>query len=102
MGITITFATTYAVTTHATSSRVAPRFPIICGRATFTMDVSISSINDAMMTVIVMIHLRAPTSVMTRRGRLSVDADDRVDTHSGAERPVRVGRIGEHDLDRDA
>jgi hypothetical protein len=39
----MTLATMYPVLTHATSSSVAPRFPIMCGIATFTMLVSTSS-----------------------------------------------------------
>src|SRR5262245_21721554 len=106
--MTITLATTYAVTTHATSSSVARRLPIIWGRATLTMEVSISSISDAMMTVIALIHLRAPVSLMRppEGGRgspaRSIRRHDRVHAHAGPQRAIGVRPAREHDLDGDA
>src|SRR6201996_5123227 len=64
IGNIITFATAYPVTTQATSSRVAPRLPCITGRDTFTIVVSISSSNEATITVIVMIHFLKPVSAI--------------------------------------
>lgn len=49
-GSTITLATMYPVLTQAISSSVAPRFPIMCGMATFTMLVSTSSSTLARVT----------------------------------------------------
>jgi hypothetical protein len=46
----MTLATMYPVLTQATSSRVAPRFPIMWGIATFTMLVSTSSSTLARVT----------------------------------------------------
>ena len=40
--------------TQETSSTVAPRFPIMCGIATFTMDVSMTCIMDASDTAAAM------------------------------------------------
>src|SRR5438270_1122716 len=58
MGRMITFATMYPVETQAIWSSVAPRFPIMCGIATFTMLVSSSSSTDASETVIAMRYLK--------------------------------------------
>src|SRR3989442_6215740 len=58
MGNTITFATMYPVDTQAIWSSVAPRFPIMCGIATFTMLVSSSSNTDASDTVIAIRYLK--------------------------------------------
>src|SRR6266576_3770372 len=54
----ITLATMYPVDTQAISSSVAPRFPIMCGIATFTMLVSSSSSTDASDTVIAIRYLK--------------------------------------------
>ena len=54
IGITMTFAMMYPVDTHEISSSVAPRFPIMCGMATFTIDVSISSSTAASVTAMAM------------------------------------------------
>jgi hypothetical protein len=43
IGKTTTFERMYPVATHPISSRVAPKFPPICGRATLTMVVSSTS-----------------------------------------------------------
>src|SRR6266850_7087223 len=58
MGRTITFATMYPVETHAIWSSVAPRFPIMCGIATFTMLVSSSSSTEASDTVMAIRYLK--------------------------------------------
>ena len=55
----MTLAMMYAVDTHAISSSVAPRFPIMCGIATLTIDVSISSSIAAIVTVAAMMYLCA-------------------------------------------
>src|ERR1700704_688321 len=57
--MTMTLAMMYDVDTQAISSRVAPRFPIMCGIATLTMDVSISSSIAAIVTVKAMMYLCA-------------------------------------------
>ena len=64
MGRIITLATVYEVTTQPTSSRVAPRLPIIWGIDTLTIVVSINSSNAASITVKVTIHFLAPVSTM--------------------------------------
>jgi len=56
-GITITLAMMYPVDTQAISSSVAPRFPIMCGIATLTIDVSISSSIAASVTEIAIRYL---------------------------------------------
>src|SRR3954467_5463687 len=55
----MTLAMMYDVDTHAISSSVAPRFPIMCGMATLTIEVSISSSIAAMVTVAAMMYLWA-------------------------------------------
>ncbi|WP_238381896.1 hypothetical protein [Mucilaginibacter pedocola] len=60
----ITLATLYPVTTQAVSVMVAPRFPCIWGIETLTIVVSINSNNDAVTTVMVMIHFLKPVSAM--------------------------------------
>ena len=57
--MTMTLAMMYEVETQAISSSVAPRFPIMCGIATLTIDVSISSSIAAMVTVAAMTYLCA-------------------------------------------
>src|ERR1035437_2234721 len=57
IGITMTFATMYPVETHEISSSVAPRFPIMWGIATFTIDVSMSSSIAAIVTAMPMRYL---------------------------------------------
>ena len=57
IGMTMTFAMMYPVDTHEISSSVAPRFPIMWGIATFTMDVSISSSTAASVTAMAMRYL---------------------------------------------
>ncbi len=57
IGSTITLATMYPVETQAIWSSVAPRFPIMCGIATFTILVSNSSSTDASDTVMAMMYL---------------------------------------------
>ena len=46
----ITLAMMYDVDTHAISSSVAPSVPIMCGMATFTIDVSTNSNTAANVT----------------------------------------------------
>src|ERR1019366_8408577 len=90
--------------TQATSSSVAPRFPLMSLSATFTIDVSISSMIAAEITVNVMISLRSPCSAMAvpPEARHSVgDPDDRVHAHAGAQRVGGVGRLREGDLHGD-
>ena len=55
--MTMTLAMMYEVDTQAISSSVAPRFPIMCGMATLTIDVSISSSIAAIVTVAAMMYL---------------------------------------------
>src|SRR3954464_2593120 len=55
--MTMTFAMIYPVDTHEISSSVAPRFPIMCGIATFTIDVSMSSSTAASVTAMAMRYL---------------------------------------------
>src|SRR3954467_3438979 len=55
----MTLAMMYAVDTQAISSSVAPRFPIMCGMATLTIEVSISSSIAAIVTVAAMMYLWA-------------------------------------------
>ena len=50
----MTLAMMYDVDTHAISSSVAPSVPIMCGIATFTIDVSTSSSTAASVTAIAM------------------------------------------------
>src|SRR5689334_8591379 len=57
--MTMTLAMMYAVDTQAISSSVAPRFPIMCGMATLTIEVSINSSIAAMVTVAAMMYLWA-------------------------------------------
>src|SRR3954447_19540761 len=57
--MTMTLAMIYEVDTQAISSSVAPRFPIMWGIATLTIDVSISSSIAAIVTVAAMMHLWA-------------------------------------------
>src|SRR6185503_20215688 len=57
--MTMTLAMIYAVETQAISSSVAPRFPIMCGMATLTIEVSISSSIAAIVTVAAMMYLCA-------------------------------------------
>src|SRR3954469_14166211 len=101
----MTLAPPYPGTTQAISSSVAPRFPIIWGRATLTIEVSISSITEARMTVIVISHLLAPCwgicAFLFFLGR-SVEVDGDVDVHPHPQRMAGVRRLGEHDLHRDA
>src|ERR1700722_3604884 len=47
IGKTIALETRYEVSTHVLSSLLAPRFPAICGSATFAMLVSSTSIKAA-------------------------------------------------------
>ena len=49
-GMTITLARMYPVDTQAISSRLAPRFPIMSGSATLTIDESITCISAASTT----------------------------------------------------
>src|SRR5580692_3875305 len=63
----ITLATAYPVTIQLASSRVAPRLPMILGRATLTIVVSINSSSAARITVMVMIHLLKPCSAITNK-----------------------------------
>src|SRR5690242_12786047 len=55
--MTMTFAMMYPVETHEISSIVAPRFPIMCGIATLTIDVSMSSSTAASVTAMAMRYL---------------------------------------------
>src|SRR3981189_1350398 len=55
--MTMTLAMMYEVETHEISSSVAPRFPIMWGIATFTMEVSISSSTAASVTAIAIRYL---------------------------------------------
>src|SRR5260221_11364215 len=66
----ITLAMAYAVTTHEVSSIVAPRFPLISLKATFTIEISISSMMAAEMTVTTMIARVKPV------GKFDDDCDD--------------------------
>src|SRR5258707_7024422 len=66
----ITLAMAYAVTTHEVSSIVAPRFPLISLKATFTMEISINSMMAAEMTVTTMIARVKPV------GKFDDDGDD--------------------------
>src|SRR6267378_8141805 len=59
IGMTMTLAMMYDVDTQAISSSVAPRFPIMCGMATLTIEVSISSSIAAIVTVAAMMYLCA-------------------------------------------
>jgi hypothetical protein len=56
-GMTMTDARMYPVETQAISSREAPRFPIMCGIATFTMDESMICMIDAVTTANAMMYL---------------------------------------------
>ena len=56
MGSTIAFATNYVVNTHGPWFRLAPRFPEMCGRATFAMLVSRTSMKAAMATTTAINH----------------------------------------------
>src|SRR6476661_757241 len=49
-GMTITLARMYPVETQAISSRLAPRFPIMSGSATLTIELSITCISAASTT----------------------------------------------------
>src|SRR5271170_7918938 len=55
-GRMIALATRYAVSTQVASSCVAPRPPAMCGRATFAIEESSTSMNVASVTVMAMIH----------------------------------------------
>src|SRR5271168_3849688 len=55
-GRMIALATRYAVSTHVASSCVAPRPPAMCGRATFAIEESSTSMNVASVTVMATIH----------------------------------------------
>src|SRR5215216_6760101 len=57
IGITMTFAMMYPVDTHEISSIVAPRFPIMWGMATLTIDVSMSSSTAANVTAMAIRYL---------------------------------------------
>src|SRR5271155_5116071 len=50
IGSTTAFDTRYAVSTHVLSSWLAPRLPAMCGNATLAIEVSSTSINDAIAT----------------------------------------------------
>jgi hypothetical protein len=63
----ITLATAYPVTIQFASSRVAPRLPMILGRATLTIVVSINSSSAAVITVKVMIHFLKPCSAIKKK-----------------------------------
>ena len=63
----MTFAIAYDVTTQATSSSVAPRLPLMSVSATFTIEVSISSIIAAAMTVMVRMTWRRRWADMSGR-----------------------------------
>src|SRR5882762_1021779 len=56
----ITLAIAYAVTTHEVSSIVAPRFPLISDKATFTMEISINSMMAAEIVVTTIIARAKP------------------------------------------
>src|SRR5271154_6539537 len=73
--------------------------------ATLTMDVSISSMIAAAITVIVMISLRSPCSAMAVPFSglvLFGGPHGRVHAHARAQRMIGVGGLGENDLHRDA
>src|SRR6476660_4248468 len=81
--MTMTLAMMYAVETHEISSSVAPRFPIMCGMATLTMDVSTSSSTAASVTAIAMRYLylylsSAATGTATTEDGMVVLAIERV------------------------
>ena len=59
----ITFAMAYEVMTQLTSSMFTPRLPDMSVNATFTIDVSISSMIAAETTVITMMALAKPFGV---------------------------------------
>ncbi len=55
-GSTIAFDTRYEVSTQVPWSSEAPRLPAMCGKATFAMEVSSTSIKAANATVAAMIQ----------------------------------------------
>src|SRR5205823_14517817 len=61
----MTLAMMYPVDTQEISSSVAPRFPIMCGIATFTIEVSISSSTAASVTAIAIRYLYLYLSTAT-------------------------------------
>ncbi len=56
IGRTMAFETRYDVSTQVLSSLLAPRSPAICGRATFAMLVSSTSMNAARATTTAISH----------------------------------------------
>src|SRR5882762_3268249 len=85
----------YPVETHAIWSSVAPRFPIICGIATFTMLVSSSSSTDASETVIAIRYLKRYLSgaAGSAIAVMSVRLDRDHDAHARAQRMCAVGGV---------
>src|SRR5205814_10144079 len=74
----MTLARMYPVETQAISSRLAPRFPIISGRATFTIELSMTCISAASTTANAMRYLcGAPSgdaAIGSTRGSSSVNS----------------------------
>src|SRR5215510_7542139 len=74
IGMTMTLAMMYPVDTHEISSSVAPRFPIMCGMATLTIDVSTSSSTAANVTAIAMRYLYLYLSSATATAALGASS----------------------------
>jgi len=67
----ITLASMYPVETQAISSRLAPRFPIMSGSATFTMELSMTCISAASTTAKAIRYLCSAPSGGAARGSVS-------------------------------
>src|SRR5258706_1716 len=67
------FETRYEVSTQVDSSALAERFPAMCGRATFAMEVSRTSMNVASVTVTAITQgLIEPSGVRSLEMNLSI------------------------------
>src|SRR5215510_12990946 len=86
--MTITLARMYAVETHAISSRLAPRLPIMSGRATLTMEESITCISAASTTATAMRYLCG--SPRWTGAAMSVDVCDMKDCLTGGQDPRNI------------
>src|SRR5208282_6057568 len=65
-GSTIAFETKYEVRTQVDSSAPADKFPEMCGKATFAIDVSSTSMNVASVTVTAITHgLIDPSGILS-------------------------------------
>src|SRR5579883_2118112 len=104
-GITIAFETRYEVSTHVASSCVAASPPAMCGRATFTMVMSSTSMKVASVTVRAMVQglcpgCQPPASLPAAAIVGSPQPDRRLDRHAGSQPiHVRLPRL-ESDADR--